>query len=284
MIPKRQIEVEKDEFILRPVQFATGAGYMKVGDFRGGDTHEEGGEPFMAQEGDVVTPGKDMQKISGMMDRDNKYITGHKLQEFEQYRQTLPEDAPRGTARKGIRCLKLGGRIKFQTGGEVQMEDTEYGFNSPNYYQPPSNPSTPPPGTFGSQMRDDSQDDSIDVFKANQSANGVGTEFETAANKNSQPITNEQLGGVDESGSGVLNPIVNKQPSGEGTVEEEKKRSLNQSRQTVENIAAGISDGLDWGNLATAIAGANQNPTKFSTGDYVMRKGIKKIKIPKFKK
>jgi hypothetical protein len=58
------IEVEKDELIFRRF----GASYQLVADFIGGDTHEEGGEPFVAEEGDVIFPGSMRDMILPMVD------------------------------------------------------------------------------------------------------------------------------------------------------------------------------------------------------------------------
>jgi hypothetical protein len=85
--PKEKIEVEKDEMIFRkdPKNGRT----MLVADFKGGQPHSKGGEDFLAQDGDVIYPGKMRDKIKSLVGPDG-YVTDEKT--FEMYRQQLPED------------------------------------------------------------------------------------------------------------------------------------------------------------------------------------------------
>lgn len=94
--PKEKIEVEKDEMIFRknPKNGRT----MLVADFKGGDRHEEGGEDFLAQDGDIIYPGKMRDQIKSLVGQDG-YVTDEKA--FEMYRQQLPEDTQSQTMAMG---------------------------------------------------------------------------------------------------------------------------------------------------------------------------------------
>jgi len=85
--PKEKIEVEKDEMIFRkdPKNGRT----MLVADFKGGQPHSKGGEDFLAQDGDVIYPGKMRDQIKSLVGQDG-YVTDEET--FEAYRQQLPED------------------------------------------------------------------------------------------------------------------------------------------------------------------------------------------------
>jgi len=87
------IEVEQDELIFRRF----GSTYRMVADFNGGDTHEQGGEPFVAKEGDIIFPGYMRDMILPMIDS-NGYVKYKFKEEFEELREQLPEDTPQGTA------------------------------------------------------------------------------------------------------------------------------------------------------------------------------------------
>ena len=58
----KEIEVERDEIVLRK----TGNAYSMVADFRGGTNklHEDGGEPYIAQEGDSIVPRNKSKKVA----------------------------------------------------------------------------------------------------------------------------------------------------------------------------------------------------------------------------
>ena len=85
--PKKKIEVEKDEMIFRkdPNTGKT----MLVADFKGGDTHREGGEDFIAQQGDTIFPGKTRDEIKSLVTPEG-YVKNEK--KFEMYKNQLPED------------------------------------------------------------------------------------------------------------------------------------------------------------------------------------------------
>ena len=93
MKDKALIEVEKDEFIFRP----KGKGYKLVGDMKGGKTHEQGGEPVVAKEGDVIFPAKDRKLIAPLIGPGGSV---RDLKRFEALRSRLPEDKP-SDVRKG---------------------------------------------------------------------------------------------------------------------------------------------------------------------------------------
>lgn len=91
----KQIEVEKDEIVLRKV----GKGFKKVADFKGGKPHEMGGEQYTAQEGDIIFPGKDRRRISNL-------VKNRRWTAIESARQKLPTDTPDGTAEFGTNVLQ----------------------------------------------------------------------------------------------------------------------------------------------------------------------------------
>lgn len=80
----KQIEVEKDELVLRKI----GKMFKIVADFKGGDTHENGGEQYVAQHGDVIFPGKDRGKIKRM-------VANRRWSAIESARMKLPIDTPK---------------------------------------------------------------------------------------------------------------------------------------------------------------------------------------------
>lgn len=87
----KPIEVEKDEVIFEKV----GNKYKLVADFKGGKTHEQGGEPFVAKEGQIIFPGKMRSDVM------KAYISGD-TSKLEKMRDTLPKDTPDGTAASGL--------------------------------------------------------------------------------------------------------------------------------------------------------------------------------------
>ena len=80
---KKPIEVEKDELILRKV----GNIFKLKADFQKGKTHEQGGEPYMAKEGDVIFPGKMRKKVLSALNKQD-------YRAIETMRQMLPPDTP----------------------------------------------------------------------------------------------------------------------------------------------------------------------------------------------
>lgn len=77
----KQIEVEKDELVLRK----TGKAFRKVADFRGGKPHEMGGEQYVASKGDIIIPGKHRAKV-------NRMLKNRRWSAIESVRQSLPTD------------------------------------------------------------------------------------------------------------------------------------------------------------------------------------------------
>jgi hypothetical protein len=91
---KKPIEVEKDELIFKKV----GGRYKLKADFQGGKTHEQGGEPYTAQEGDVIYPGKQRAKVLSAYNKGD-YAA------LETMRMKLPKDKTspiNGEGNKGI--------------------------------------------------------------------------------------------------------------------------------------------------------------------------------------
>lgn len=86
------VEVEKDELIFTKSQ--TGQYSLKA-DFQGGKTHNQGGEDYEAQDGDIIFPGKDRKKV----------MKAYKAQDYpklESMRMSLPKDVPGGKAELGV--------------------------------------------------------------------------------------------------------------------------------------------------------------------------------------
>ena len=78
------VEVEKDEVVLRK---GIDGLYKLVADFKGGKSHEEGGEDYILKEGDVVFPGKKRDKIMKSLE------TGD-MSSIEKERAKLPKTLP----------------------------------------------------------------------------------------------------------------------------------------------------------------------------------------------
>lgn len=87
----KQIEVEQDELVLRK----TGRAFKKVADFKGGKPHEMGGEQYVAQEGDIIIPGKDRLKV-------NRMLKNRRWSAIESLRQQLPTDTGQEEAALGM--------------------------------------------------------------------------------------------------------------------------------------------------------------------------------------
>jgi hypothetical protein len=77
----KPIEVEKDELVFS----RSGKNYKLKADFKGGKTHEEGGEPYTASEGDVIYPGKHRSKVMAAYKRGDTAM-------LEAMRLNLPKD------------------------------------------------------------------------------------------------------------------------------------------------------------------------------------------------
>ena len=78
------VEVEKDEVVLRK---GIDGLYKLVADFKGGKSHEKGGEDYILKEGDVVFPGKKRDKIMKSLE------TGD-TNSIEKERAKLPKTLP----------------------------------------------------------------------------------------------------------------------------------------------------------------------------------------------
>lgn len=100
------VEVERDELVLRKNSLGK---YRVVADFKGGKTHNQGGEDYVLKEGDVVFPGKKRKTIMNHL-KTNNYPG------IESERMKLPKDLPdTGELQSGIRGLP-----KYLTGaGDV---------------------------------------------------------------------------------------------------------------------------------------------------------------------
>lgn len=104
MKDKALIEVEKDELIFRP----TKGGYKLVADMVGGKSHEQGGEPIVAKEGDVIFPGKQRKQVASLLSPDGSVAD---LRTFEALRSRLPKDKPTDVQKGQMQAKATGGRI-----------------------------------------------------------------------------------------------------------------------------------------------------------------------------
>ena len=80
----KPVEVEKDELVLRKNPLGK---FKVVADFKGGKSHEQGGEDYVLKEGDIVFPGKKRKQIRDFVSTGN-----HAAIETE--RLKLPKDLP----------------------------------------------------------------------------------------------------------------------------------------------------------------------------------------------
>lgn len=78
----KAIEVEKDEIVMRK---DSNGRFTKVADFKGGKSHMQGGEDYIAQEGDVIYPGNKRKEV-------NRMINQHDHVGLETMRMKLPKD------------------------------------------------------------------------------------------------------------------------------------------------------------------------------------------------
>lgn len=79
----KAIEVEKDEIVMRK---DSNGRFTKVADFKGGKSHMQGGEDYIAQEGDVIYPGNKRKEV-------NRMINQHDHVGLETMRMKLPKDS-----------------------------------------------------------------------------------------------------------------------------------------------------------------------------------------------
>lgn len=93
------IEVERNELHFRK----KGNRWKLIADFKGGKTHEAGGEDTEAMEGDVIFPESKRTKLLSLLDV-NGVISKSKEPEFETERLKLPTDTPKEDfkAQKGV--------------------------------------------------------------------------------------------------------------------------------------------------------------------------------------
>jgi hypothetical protein len=88
----KQFEVEKNEIVLRKI----GRVYKKVADFKGGKSHAQGGEDYIANDGDIIMPGKKRLAV-------DKALRTRDWKKIESIRQALPADSEKMVAAKGVK-------------------------------------------------------------------------------------------------------------------------------------------------------------------------------------
>lgn len=98
----KPVEVERDEIVLRK----HGKMFKKVADFKGGKTHGQGGEDYMASEGDVIIPGKHRTKVQRMLK--NRRWSG-----IESLRQSLPKDSDTAAAGLDLTGSVMEDKLNF---------------------------------------------------------------------------------------------------------------------------------------------------------------------------
>jgi len=104
----KKVEVERDEVVLRK----TGRAYKKVADFKGGKSHEQGGEDYLAQEGDVIIPGNKRGKV-------NMLLKNRRWSAIESMRMKLPTDTGQKEFALGGKTVKAGKYEKGTKGVKV---------------------------------------------------------------------------------------------------------------------------------------------------------------------
>jgi hypothetical protein len=80
----KPVEVERNELVFERNKAGK---YTLKADFKGGKTHDKGGEDYMAKEGDVIFPGKLRDKVM-------KHYKSKNFPGLESIRLTLPKDTP----------------------------------------------------------------------------------------------------------------------------------------------------------------------------------------------
>jgi len=105
------VEVEKDEVVLR--KNSLGKFYIAA-DFGGGKTHEQGGEDYIMEKGDIVFPGNKRGRIKTLLSNNNH--AG-----IESERMRLPRDVPQNE------------KLRFGNRG-TDLEPGEIGVNIPSAY------------------------------------------------------------------------------------------------------------------------------------------------------
>lgn len=191
------IEVEKDELIFRKY----GSTYKLVADFKGGNTHEEGGEPFVAKEGDIIFPGNMRELILIMLDS-NGYVKYKFKEEFEELRDLLPEDTPEGTAEKQAMSDEiLGTGMQMQEGDEEPQEFEMGGVVNPAEAAKlqPAQTSVGPPTALKQNLNVQRNEENIlNQLSGQAPTNGAITPASR------MPIAGEEF--ADMAGKGPLNP------------------------------------------------------------------------------
>lgn len=99
---EKPVEVERDEIVLRK----NGKSFRQVADFRGGKTHEQGGEDYQASEGDIIIPGKHRGKVKRLMKH-------RRWSGIESLRQSLPKDTDAPKYKKGTQEITVTDDDKF---------------------------------------------------------------------------------------------------------------------------------------------------------------------------
>lgn len=87
----KTIEVERDEIVLRKI----GGAFKKVADFKGGNTHNQGGEQYKASPGDIIIPRDKAPKIE-------RLLKARKWSAIESERLKLPSDVGQAYAKDGM--------------------------------------------------------------------------------------------------------------------------------------------------------------------------------------
>lgn len=121
----KAVEVERDELIFD-------SKFNLKHDFKGGKTHEQGGEPYVATEGDIIFPGKQREEVL------RAYALG-KHDELEAMRQKLPvdssakvknQDGNRGVTQREIKKALKSGQTLRDPEGEKLFAENEKELNS----------------------------------------------------------------------------------------------------------------------------------------------------------
>ena len=153
---KKQIEVERDEIVMAK----QGNKFIPKADFKGGKLHSEGGEPYLATEGDIIYPSKMRSEVKeAIKEGDHK--------ELENLRKKLPSDKP---------------RYKMKQGGKVYADGTDsiYPIATKNISYLPSSYTPTPLKKVNSVKSNTSKKNSKSTFNTDNLTNSLGTLTEVA--------------------------------------------------------------------------------------------------------
>lgn len=180
----KPVEVERDELVLRKNSLGK---YSVAADFKGGKTHEQGGEDYILKEGDVVFPGKKRDKIMKLLKDDNN--AG-----IESERMRLPKDLPNtGELENGYRNVPGVPKYPTSTRDIFGVEDTMTKEERARYIADTSAGSLPSWLVWDKDAVD-SAVSNTNTPKPTRTADGPKSEVESASRETVEKIQGARLG------------------------------------------------------------------------------------------